>query len=246
MQFPNQGLKVPVELDVRQVELSQGELEKLRDGLVSLDKVVFAFPAPSLHILIERFPRSTRFQVRMSLFLSGETVVAVEEDDQYHPAFERCVDNLLQNVHEYKERMSKVPERAKQEKGTRQVVEPTLDPDPAAMDAAVREGNFAAFRTATFGYEEPLRKRIGRWVERFPEVSSRIGKGIEIADIVEEVFLNAFEHYENRPMDVRFGDWLEGLIDPAIKALLSDDGAELENINMARAARAQEQGPESV
>ncbi len=70
---------------------------------------------------------------------------------------------------------------------------------PAAIDAAVRDGDYAAFRTATFVYEEPVRKRAGRWVERYPEAEAQIGKQLEIADIVEEVFLNAFEQYDRRP-----------------------------------------------
>ena len=106
--------------------------------------------------------------------------------------------------------------------------------------------DYAAFRTATFVYEESVRKRIGRWVERYPNAEAQIGKRLQIADIVEEVFLNAFENYDRRPGGVRFGEWLENLIDPAVKELLRRPDAELENIALARAARAAEKGTEAV
>jgi hypothetical protein len=44
-----------------------------------------------------------------------------------------------------------------------------------------------------------------------------VGKTFEIADVVEEIFLLAFEQYEYRPTQVALHDWLDGLIDPAVK-----------------------------
>jgi hypothetical protein len=86
------------------------------------------------------------------------------------------------------------------------------------------------------GYEEPLRKRVGRWVERYPGVAARIGKDLTIADLVEEVFLDSFELFNRRPRDLRFGAWLESLIDPAVKEVASDHNGELENVRMAQSA----------
>jgi len=48
------------------------------------------------------------------------------------------------------------------------------------------------------------------------------------------VFLDAFEGYEQRPKDVRFGDWLVNLIDPAVKEMLRHPDEVLENVSMAR------------
>jgi DNA-directed RNA polymerase specialized sigma24 family protein len=61
-----------------------------------------------------------------------------------------------------------------------------------------------------------------------------VGRSFTIADIVEEVFLDAFDAYDRRAKEVRFGDWLESLIDPAVKDLLRDRDGALENISMAR------------
>jgi ribosome-associated translation inhibitor RaiA len=238
---------LPIEWDTRHCTLSPADRQRLEANLEPVMRLVRDFPLSSLHIQIEHFPRSTNWRVKMSLALTGVTLTSLDDDAEPHPAFERCVHNLVRDVHAYKDRMSRVEEVSKQSKGTHQDLEPTVDPDPAAIDRAVADGDYAAFRTATFGYEEPLRKRIGRRVERYPDLSAQIDRRIKIDDIVEAVFLDAFEGYEDRhPRDLRFGEWLQGLIDPAIKELLAHPDEELENINLARSARAAEQGPEAV
>ena len=60
------------------------------------------------------------------------------------------------------------------------------------------------------------------------------------------MFLQAFEGFEHRPRDVRFGEWLDHLIDPSIKVLQQKGGEELENINRARSAVEAEQGRGAV
>ena len=86
----------------------------------------------------------------------------------------------------------------------------------------------------------------GTEILRAAVLAARIDHGLKIDDVVEAVFLDAFEAYPDRPQGVRFGDWLQGLIDPAIKELLAHPDRELENINLARSARAAEQGPGTV
>jgi len=218
----------------------------MRAATESLAKQVEHFPTVGLHVLIERNARSNDFTVKTDLFLSGETLVCSESDPLPYTAFERCLDRLTAELTKYKARLGRMPQRHKTEKATHQTVLPTNLPDQAAIDAAVREGDYAAFRTATFAFEEPVRKRAGRWVERYPEMNGQIGTRLEIADIVEEVFLDAFESYDHRPPTESFGEWLDGLIDPAVKELLRKPDAELENIRLARAARAAEQGAEAV
>lgn len=81
-------------------------------------------------------------------------------------------------------------------------------------------------------------------MQRYPDLQARIGRGLEIADLVEEVFLIAFERYASRPTDVPFGTWLENLIDPAVKELQVRGDAELENIHLAQSAQVSEgRGP---
>jgi DNA-directed RNA polymerase specialized sigma24 family protein len=64
-----------------------------------------------------------------------------------------------------------------------------------------------------------------------------LGRARPIADVVEAVFLNAFEGYDRRPPGVRFGQWLETLIDGSLKGLLQNPDEELDNISFARTLR---------
>jgi hypothetical protein len=171
----------------------------------------------------------------MALVLSGRTLFASDSDATMHPAYERCVRRLVHAVEAYKDQLGNWPETSKQEKGTRQEVLPTaLPPEAAEIDRLVGDGNYRAFRRALLVYEEPVRKRVGRWVQRYPEVEAEIDRRLTIDDIVEEVFLTAFEQYDRRPEDVPPGDWLEGLIDPALKQIVRHFDEELENIEFAR------------
>ena len=246
MKQTRQRDNLSIEIDAHQCTLPQAEIDRMHAGVDALTRQVEHFPVASLHVLVEHNARTNDYNVKTDLFLTGATLVSSDHDAQPYPAFERCVHNLVKEVGAYKDRLGMVEERQKQEKATHQTLQPSAAPDLAAVDAAVSGGDYAAFRTATFAYEEAVRMRAGRWVERYPEVEARIGKGLEIADLVEEVFLDAFEKYDRRPKDVRFGEWLETLIDPAVRELLAHPDQELENINLARTARAAEDGAEAV
>jgi ribosome-associated translation inhibitor RaiA len=242
MKFPDHGVRFPIELDTRHCTPSPAELEKMRTNLEPLLRAVDHFPVVSLHIVLECFQRTTTHRAKVSLALTGKTLVSVEEHTHLHAAFECCLKNLLQDVSAYKARMENETEFQKEEKGTHHPLRPDLDPDSATLEAAVLSTDYTAFRLALFGYDEPVRKRIGRWIERYPEVEARIGKGLEIDDLVEEVFLDAFEQYSARPKELRLGEWLERLIDPAVKEIVFDRNGELENVRFARTAREAETG----
>jgi len=238
------GLRVQV--DTHHCQLRPAEVDRLHSDVDGLARQVEKFPLSDLHILVEYNNRSNDYSVKTTLILDGATLVASDHDLVMHAAFLRCLDSLRENIRAYKDRLGNVPERQRQEKGTTQDVQPGPDPDPAALDAAIADGDYVAFRTAIIGYEESLRKRAGRWVERYPDVDANIDRGLKVADIVEEVFLAAFEEYERRPQHLRLGDWLESLIDPAIRTLQSKPEEELENINLARTAVEAAKGPGTV
>jgi ribosome-associated translation inhibitor RaiA len=236
----------PIQIDCHQCTVSQAEINKMRTAAASLARQVGHFPIASLHVLIARNARSNDFSVKTDLFLSGGTLVSGEHDPLPYTAFERCLDKLTDELKAYKDRLGRVPERQKVEKATRQPVQPSALPDQAAIDAAVRDGDYAAFRVAAFPFEEPVRRRVGRWVERYPEMDAQIGKRLQIADIVEGVFLDAFENHATRPKTDSFGEWLERLMDRAVRELLKKPDAELENIRLARTVLAAEQGADAV
>jgi hypothetical protein len=118
----------------------------------------------------------------------------------------------------------------------REVFAPT-DASGGILGRAFQTGNYQAFRTALVSYEDWLRKRIGRWVQRYPEAEARLGRGLAIGDILEEVYLNAFEQYGRRPIQVPFHVWLDGLIDPSLKMLLKHPDEEGQNASFARTMR---------
>jgi hypothetical protein len=182
--------------------------------------------------------------VRTSLILPGDTLVSGDHQPLASTAFEHCIDNLVRELRRYKDRLGDKPERAKQQEGTHHEMVPTIAPDAEAVEAAVHDGDYAAFRTALSGYDEPVRLHVSRWVERYPEVAARLGNGLRIEDIVEDVFLIGFEEYDNRPREIPFGEWLGRHIDTAIKNMASDPDGEMENVQMARLGREAQTGPE--
>jgi ribosome-associated translation inhibitor RaiA len=235
--YSDQSYNLLIEIDTHECKLEQEDIDRMLRALSQLGRQVEHFPISDLRILVAFNHRELQYTVKTTLILTGTTLVNSEHGREVYSTFERCLDSLSENVSEYKQKLDAEPERHKILKGTHQEVEPTLDPDLSQLNAAVEGNDYDAFREATFGYEEPIRKRAGRWVERYPEVEARIDHGIKMEDIVEGVFLRAFEQFPTRPDGLRFGDWLESLIDPTVKAFQRDGEMELENIRMIRSAR---------
>lgn len=238
MRYSDESYNLRVELDTKQFELTPEDASRLQASLSPLDKLVEDLPVSDLYVTIFHHPGgSPDYQVKTALVLPAKTLFSSDTDVSFHPAFGRCVSNLVQQVTAYKRSQDNADQLDKHRKGTYQEVVPSSEPDAESLEAAVRAGDYAQFRKATFPYEESLRKRVGRWVGRFPEVQEKIGTDLAIADVVEAVFLNAFESYDQRPPRVRFGRWLETLIDGSLKALLQNPDEALENVSFARTLR---------
>jgi ribosome-associated translation inhibitor RaiA len=246
MTFSDQSYNLLVNLDMKHCDLPAYVLNKMETMLSPMNDMVRNFPVSKLHILISYRHRTADYVVRTSLILPGDTLVSSDYHDQAPTAFEHCIDNLVRELQRYKDQLGAVPEKTKQREGPHHELNPTIPPDAEAIEAAVESRGFAAFRTATSGYEEPVTALVGRWVERYPNVAARLGRDLHISEIVEDVFLIAFEGYEYRPRDIRFGEWLGRHIDTAIKSMANHPDAELENVNMARLARLAETGLEII
>jgi len=228
--------KLQVHFDTHEFEPNPAELADLADDADSLARQVGNFPVADLRVIIEWKARTNEYAVKLTLLLPGETLVTSDHDRVIPPAYERAMAALEDLVKAYKDRLNQHEERRKHEAGTLQELPPGEPIDPAALDAAAAAADYAAFRTAIAPYEDNLRLRVGRWVERYPAVQARIGRGLETIDITEAVMLSAFEGHTARPPGVRYGEWLEGLIDPAVRAFEHHADRELENVNMARTA----------
>lgn len=228
--------KLQVHFDAHECRPGQDELDGMADDLDSLARQVGNFPVGEIRVLIERNARSNEYAVKLTLILPGETLVTSDHDRAIHPAFERALSSLENSVKGYKDRLNQIEERRKHENGTHQDLTPATGVDANALDDAARTGDYAAYRAAVMPYEDPLRLRVGRWVERYPAVQARMGRGLEAIDLVEAVLLTAFEDHEARPPGIRYGEWLDGLIDPTVRAFEHHPDRELDNVNMARSA----------
>jgi ribosome-associated translation inhibitor RaiA len=235
MRFSDETYNLRINTDSQNYTISEAESRKMDDDLDTLRKAVAAFPISDLKIEIIRQSRTDHFDVKTSLHLPGQTLTTSDWDVQLHPAYERCIRKLVGMVGDYKERLGSKSEMNKMVGGTLHEVHPSQTPDLEAIQMTAAEGDYPAFRQAMAVYEEAVELRAGRWIERYPEAAERLGDGLVISDITEEVFLLAFEKWETRPSRP-LGEWLEGLIDPAIQALLKNPTEEKENIEMVQTA----------
>jgi ribosome-associated translation inhibitor RaiA len=233
--------KPHVEIDTQNCTLRPDEEAKVYEALTPLQRLVERFPVADLYITIYAAARSNDYRVKTSLLLPGKTIFTGDGAPEMLTAYLRCIRKLVRKVDAHKAELEAEAETRKQQKGTSQSVVPDQPVDMEAVRQAITDQDYTAFRNATLMYEEPVRKRAGRWVQRFPEVEAQLGHQFKLADLVEEVFLNAFEDYDQRPVEQRFGAWLEDLIDPSLQALLSDPDGELRNIDFVRTLRGEDQ-----
>ncbi|HEV3341297.1 MAG TPA: hypothetical protein VG125_13095 [Pirellulales bacterium] len=233
----NQKHELRIQLDTKHCRLSAHDIEKMEANLGILRTRAGQFPIADLYVTVTRFLRSGDYHVKTSLVLTGRTLFTGDRDVLVHPAYLRCVHKLLSKLDAYIEALGNKPALGKHREGTRFDVVSTGVPDAAQIERAVEEGDYGAFRRALDAFEEAVRKRVSRWINRYPQLESRLGEGFTTDDAVEEVFLNAYERYQDRPQALRLGEWLEDLIDPSLRALIENPEEELASISLARTLR---------
>lgn len=235
MPYSDQSYNLRIELDTKNCELSADQIRTFERDLDSLSRLTEDFPLSDLYITVIRHPRSHDYHVKTALALSGKRLFTGDRDVEPHPAYQRCIRKLVHKVGAYKERMSKADEVSKERAGTRYEIEPTQIPDVEAMHQAVEGNDLPAFRRACdAAYGGPLRMRIGRVVQRYPTLEAELGVHLQIADIFDEVILNAFEGFTQKSAAVPMEAWLEELIEPSIWALLRNPEEEFDNISFER------------
>lgn len=237
MTYSDETYDLRIELDTKNCELTADEIGHLERSLDPLRKPVEKFPVRSLYVTIEFFERSHDYRVKVVLRLPGRGLATGDVDKAFMPAFERCVRKLVHKVLAYEDDLDNSEERSKHQKGTHHDVVPNQAVDIEAVRDAYERRDYNAFRNNLLMYEEPLRKRIGRWIQRYPDLDAQLGDRFDLSDVVEETFLNAFERYDHWSDAVPLGTWLEHLIDPSLNLLSRDTVQELENIDFARSMR---------
>ncbi|TVS20037.1 MAG: hypothetical protein EA424_05995 [Planctomycetaceae bacterium] len=237
MRFADESYNLRIELDTKNCTLSRAALEKMEEALAPLREPVHTFPVSDFYITVVYHSTPEDYHVRVSMVLPGRTLFTGERDSNPVSAFSRCVRKLVSKLKAYKDSLEAKPQKTKAREGTVQEVVPEAEPDADQLRNAIAERDYDAFRRATYVYEEAVRKRAGRWIERYPDFEARLGAAFTLEDLVEEVFLNAFEYFDRWPDELRLGEWLENLIDPSVKALLKDPEAELANLDAVRTYR---------
>ena len=236
MPFADELYDIQIETDAGNVTISPREQEKMDHDLNTLRKMIAHFPSPQLKLEISNQTPS-KLRVGASLRLAGRTLFTAGEAGTLHAAWDTAIRRLIDKVRAYKDHLGRIPERQKEAEGTLHELVPAMSPDSNALDQAARQLDYRAFRAAMSVYEDALEKRVGRWIERYPVAEAQLGDGLMISEIAEEVFLNAFDQYADRPESLRLGQWLENLIDPSIQILLRDGDMEKENLSFIESAK---------
>jgi hypothetical protein len=242
MKPANTKHELRIQLDTKQCTLSAHEIEKMETNLGVLRTRAAQFPISDLYVTVTHFPRTGDYHVKTSLVLTGRTLFTGDRDVLVHPAFLRCIHKLIAKLDAYIETLANKPTIAKYREGTQLDVVGAGMPDAARIERAVQEGDYAAFRRTLDPFDESVRRRVSRWINRYPQLEARLGEVLSVDDAVEEVFLNAYERYLDRPQALRLGEWLENLIDPSLRALLDHPREELESISCARTLQEMELG----
>jgi hypothetical protein len=224
-----------VEFETQDCTIPKDERARMEESLAPVAEAVRGLPAADLRFKVMYHPNRQAYHVEARLQLSAASVSTGEWDPYLDSAFQRCVQRLIRKVQAFREHPDGEAEaRAERLAALDQDVVAPEDPAAGPLGEAVRAGDYRTFRTALAVYEEWLRKRVGRWVQRFPEAEARVGHDLRLGDLVEEVFLNAFEGYTERTTAVRLSDWLDSLIDPSLKEFLRHPDEERANASLAR------------
>lgn len=238
MQYVEERFHLHVDFETKGCELPPDELTRMENSLETLGELVRFFPSTDLRFNLMHHPRRQAYHVEATLRLPGKTFFTGAWADDLDSAFQHCLTDLMARVNAYKEHPEEQAEAIAGDLRllNRDIVAPE-GPHLGVLGTAVDNGDYAAFRAALNPYEEWLRKRIGRWVQRYPEVEARIGRDVRLGDLLEEVYLNAFEAYDRWPTEVPFHEWLEGLIDPSLNWFMRHPEEERQNASFARTVR---------
>ena len=212
-----------VEMDAKQCQISQEQRTAMQPNLERLGKAVGEFPESHLWLTVVHHPRSNDYHARAKLKVPGQTIITGDRHETLTDAMQRCLEKVLRRVERYKANPDQeAVEQAQRRAGLATDIIAPVEPDSGVVGEAIVQNDYRAFREALLGQEESLRKRVGRWIQRYPEVQAEVGRSFEIADLVEEVFLLAFESYPDRPTHLSMREWLDSLVDPAVKAFWTD------------------------
>jgi ribosome-associated translation inhibitor RaiA len=239
MQYTDNQHHLQVNFRTLECRVPGEELARMEQRLDELGASLRKVPDARLTVTLVHHPRSQVYHVECRLQLPGKTLFSSDYGADYREAFDRCTRKLAVSVGDYLENgRNRAAESTAGNVAAlgRDVVAPGGH-DTGPVGQAVQEGDYKKFRRLLSGYEEWLRKRVGRWVQRYPEAQAQVGDRLRLGDLLEEVYLNAFERYDAWPTAVPFHEWLDRLIDPSLKEFMRHPAEEAENASLARTLR---------
>lgn len=234
MTFSDESYNLRIELDCQGCELSPREIAAMEMDVDTLASLVDDFPVSDLHVTVVYHHKPDDYHVKTNLVLSGTSLFTGERDSLVQPAFEACMRKLVKKVRAYKRQMRVGEDAEKQSAGTRHQVTPNAEVNLAALILSVSEDDYPGFRGSIDVFAPSLASRIAHWVDRYPEMLEGVQPVMTVEDILEEVFLNAFDGFEKRPHNVPPGTWLEHLIDPSVQALLQSPDEEYQRVEFSK------------
>jgi hypothetical protein len=215
--------RLAIEISAKECQFPDDLRARLMPRFEDLGRAAEEFGQSQFWLTIVFHPRTQVYHAQAKLKLPGETIITGDRNPYLDIAIERCLEKVRQRIDAYRAD----PDREVRERVLRQVNQTTeiiapVEPDSGQLGQAAMAGAYPMFRRALLGHEEWVRMRVGRWIQRYPEIQDQVGQSFAIADLVEEVFLTAFERYPQRPTHISLHEWLDSLIDPSVKDFWSD------------------------
>jgi ribosome-associated translation inhibitor RaiA len=238
MEYSDKRYHLHVQFEAKEYQIPPDELERMEHSLEPVGIAVEEFPGSDLRIKVVYHPARQEYHVEAKLKMPGRTIQTGDWDTYLDVAFQRVVRKLTRKAENYRDHPDqRAVELAEQRAEIEQALLVPEDPYAGPLGEAVAAGDYRDFRNRLSPYDDWLNRRAGRWVQRFPEAEARLRRDFVISDLVEEVYLNAFERFAHRPTDVAFHEWLDSLLDPSLKMLLAHPDEETENARMAEVLR---------
>jgi hypothetical protein len=239
MRYSDDRTALNLEIEAKGFILPEDEKERVQGRLDEIGEAIGEYPVADLRIDLVFHEQSQVYHAKLALRVPGRTLLASAKHIYLDSAIQDGMRNLLAELETNRRRPEReVVDELRERQALDEAILPPGDPRSRVVADAARHGDYHTFRTALAGYEEWLRRRVGRWVQRYPTVDARIGGDILIGDLIEQVYLLAFERFAHRPTVVPLHEWLDALIDTAVKAVMRKTDEEHEVASMARTVRA--------
>jgi hypothetical protein len=220
--MPSTNDPLPLEVKTTNCNLPADERTRIQPWLNSMAESLRGIPQPALDLHLAQHGHEKPFSAELRLKLPGRSLFVRERSPYLDEALVRGLTRLQRKVDSFLRDANGELAEAKR----RETVDETLialpDPEEGPLADAVAAGDYRTFRRLLSSHEIWLDKRAGRWLQRSPEVEAQVGNVFLVSDVVEEVYLHAFERFLQRSRDVPLSEWLESLIEPSIRALLED------------------------